>query len=100
MKKFYSHSWFFHFVLVHRFNLCQDNKERIVDSLLRTVARSISKLRCRAGVMWICSPGSFSIDDYKGNEVHAYANRKEFSRFLGYHYNYTVSSHPGTLIKS
>ncbi len=39
-----------------------------------------------------------SIDNVKGNEVYAYANRKEFSRFLDLEYSYTILPHPGTLL--
>jgi len=40
-----------------------------------------------------------SIDNVKGNEVYAYANRKEFSRFLDLGYSYTILPHPGTLLR-
>jgi hypothetical protein len=39
-----------------------------------------------------------SIDNIKGSEVFAYANRNEFSQFLGMGYPYRVLQHPGTLI--
>jgi len=39
-----------------------------------------------------------SIDNVKGNEVYAYANRKEFSNFLDLDYTYTILPHPGTLL--
>jgi hypothetical protein len=39
-----------------------------------------------------------SIDNVKGNEVYAYANRKEFNRFLDLGYTYTILPHPGTLL--
>jgi hypothetical protein len=39
-----------------------------------------------------------SIDNVKGNEVYAYANRKEFSRFLDLGYTYAILPHPGTLL--
>jgi hypothetical protein len=39
-----------------------------------------------------------SIDNVKGNEVFAYANRNEFSHFLDLGYNYTLLQHPGTLL--
>jgi hypothetical protein len=39
-----------------------------------------------------------SIDNVKGNEVYAYANREEFSRFLDLGYTYTILPHPGTLL--
>lgn len=39
-----------------------------------------------------------SIDNVKGNEVYAYANRKEFSHFLDLEYAYTILPHPGTLL--
>ena len=39
-----------------------------------------------------------SIDNVKGNEVYAYANRKEFGNFLELGYTYTILPHPGTLL--
>ncbi|HZX61768.1 MAG TPA: M14 family zinc carboxypeptidase [Bacteroidales bacterium] len=39
-----------------------------------------------------------SIDNVKGNEVYAYANRKEFGNFLDLGYPYTILPHPGTLL--
>jgi hypothetical protein len=39
-----------------------------------------------------------SIDNVKGNEVYAYANRKEFNRFLDLGYTYTILPHPETLL--
>lgn len=40
-----------------------------------------------------------SIDNVKGKEVFAYANKKEFARFLDMGYAFTVLQHPGTLIR-
>ena len=40
-----------------------------------------------------------SIDNVKGKEVFAYANKKEFSQFLDLGYTYTMLQHPGTLIR-
>ena len=40
-----------------------------------------------------------SIDDVKGNEVYAYANRNEFNEFLKFHYSFTVLPPPSTLLK-
>jgi len=40
-----------------------------------------------------------SIDDVKGNEVYAYANKLEFQKFLQHNLNYTVLTHPGDLLK-
>jgi hypothetical protein len=40
-----------------------------------------------------------SIDNVKGKEVFAYANRKEFSRFLDQGYAYAILPSPGTLLK-
>jgi hypothetical protein len=39
-----------------------------------------------------------SIDNVKGNDVYAYANRKEFGRFLDLGYTYTLLPHPGSLL--
>ncbi|MGA2824174.1 MAG: M14 family zinc carboxypeptidase, partial [Bacteroidales bacterium] len=39
-----------------------------------------------------------SIDNVKGNDVYAYANRKEFNRFLDLGYTYIILPHPGTLL--
>ena len=39
-----------------------------------------------------------SIDNVKGNDVYAYANRKEFSHFLDLGYTYSILPHPGTLL--
>ncbi|MCX6250765.1 MAG: M14 family zinc carboxypeptidase [Bacteroidetes bacterium] len=39
-----------------------------------------------------------SIDNFKGNEVYAYANRKEFSIFLDQKYDYTILANPGSLL--
>jgi hypothetical protein len=41
-----------------------------------------------------------SIDNVKGNDVWAYANRKEFSRFLDMGYSYKILPHPGTLLSA
>jgi hypothetical protein len=40
-----------------------------------------------------------SIDNVIGTDVFAYANRKEFGRFLDLGYSYTVLPHPGSLLK-
>ena len=40
-----------------------------------------------------------SIDNVKGNEVYAYANKEEFQEFLYYNLDYDVLTHPGDLIK-
>lgn len=40
-----------------------------------------------------------SIDNVKGDEVTAYANRKEFTRFLDKNYTYTILPPPSTLLK-
>jgi hypothetical protein len=39
-----------------------------------------------------------SIDNVRGNRVHAYANKKEFSGFLNLGYSYKLLPPPGTLI--
>ncbi|TSA28113.1 MAG: T9SS C-terminal target domain-containing protein [Bacteroidetes bacterium] len=39
-----------------------------------------------------------SIDNVKGTQVFAYANLKEFRRFLEFGYSYTVLPHPGSLL--
>jgi len=39
-----------------------------------------------------------SIDNVKGNDVFAYANKKQFSEFLEKNYKYTILPHPGTLL--
>lgn len=39
-----------------------------------------------------------SIDQVKGKEVHAYANRLEFSKFLELNIPYTILASPGTLL--
>ncbi|MCX6266959.1 MAG: hypothetical protein NTW16_06310 [Bacteroidetes bacterium] len=39
-----------------------------------------------------------SIDQVKGNKVHAYANKKEFSDFLRYQIEYRILPHPGSLL--
>ena len=39
-----------------------------------------------------------SIDNVKGKTVYAYANRKEFGKFLDLGYSYTILQHPGTLL--
>ena len=39
-----------------------------------------------------------SIDNVKGLELYAYANRKEFDAFLTYGFDYTILPHPGTLL--
>jgi hypothetical protein len=41
---------------------------------------------------------TISIDNVKGHEVYAYANKKEFAAFLDLGYDYTVLQHPGTLL--
>lgn len=41
---------------------------------------------------------AISIDNVKGKEVFAYANKKEFINFLTLGYKYIVHQHPGTLI--
>jgi len=39
-----------------------------------------------------------SIDHVKGNRIHAYANKKEFSDFLRYKYEYRILPPPGSLL--
>ena len=39
-----------------------------------------------------------SIDNVKGNQVFAYANKKEFLKFLQLKYTYTILKHPSSLI--
>jgi hypothetical protein len=39
-----------------------------------------------------------SIDNVRGNEVLAYASKKEFTTFLQYDIDYTILPHPGTLL--
>jgi hypothetical protein len=39
-----------------------------------------------------------SIDNVMGNEVYAYANKKEFAAFLDLGYPYTLLPHPGSLL--
>jgi len=41
-----------------------------------------------------------SIDNVKGLTIYAYANRKEFDKFLDLGYNYTILPHPGTLLRT
>lgn len=99
MKKLYSHSWFLILFWFTGSIYAQDNKERIIDSLFKDRSEIYFKINVKSRSDVDLLTKIISIDDYKGNEVHAYANRKEFTRFLGYHYNYTVLPHPGTLIK-
>jgi hypothetical protein len=99
MKKLYSYPWLFILFWFTGSIYAQDNKERITDSLFKGSGEIYFKIivQDRSDVDLLTK--IISIDDYKGNEVHAYANRKEFTRFLDYKYNYTVLPHPGTLIK-
>ena len=39
-----------------------------------------------------------SIDDIKGNTVYAYANEREYTKFLSYNIDYTILPKPGELI--
>jgi len=39
-----------------------------------------------------------SIENVKGNNVFAYANKKEFAKFLQFNYNYTIVPNPGEMI--
>jgi len=91
--------WFFILFWFTGSIYAQDNKERIIDSLFKSSSEIYFRINVQSRSDVDLLTKIISIDDYKGNEIHAYANRKEFTRFLGYHYNYTVLPHPGTLIK-
>jgi PKD repeat protein len=39
-----------------------------------------------------------SIENVKGNNVFAYANKKEFTKFLQFNYNYTIVPNPGEIV--
>ncbi len=41
-----------------------------------------------------------SIDNVKGNEVFAYADKKEFAKFLSLNYNFILLQHPGEMNKN
>ena len=99
MKKFYSHSWFLILFWFTGSIYAQDNKERIIDSLFKDCGEIYFKINVQSRSDVDLLTKIISIDDYKENEIHAYANRKEFTRFLDYHYNYTVLPHPGKMIK-
>ncbi len=77
----------------------QKNKQQVIDDLFsknKEVYFSF-KITDRNEIQLLTK--MISIDNVKGNEVHAYANRKEFSLFLDLGYKYTILPHPGTLIK-
>jgi hypothetical protein len=77
----------------------QKNKQHILDSLFlkSTEVYFTFQIFDRSEIEVLTR--IISIDNVKGKEVFAYANKKEFSKFLDLGYKYIVLQHPGTLIK-
>jgi len=82
------------------FNLrSQDQRENILDSVFRErgeVYFSFS-VNSRSDINELTR--IISIDNVKGNNVTAYANRDEFKKFLDKKYTYTILPPPSTLLK-
>ena len=70
-----------------------------VDSLFRDRGEIYFKCRIQDKEMIHTLTRIISIDNVKGNELFAYANKKEFSEFLRYKLTITILPDPGSLLK-
>jgi len=76
----------------------QNNKQQILDDLFNKNNEIYFSFKIADRTEIQVLTKIISIDNVKGNVVHAYANRNEFARFIDLGYNYKVLPHPGTLI--
>lgn len=89
----------FAFCILVSFAQGQNNKQKILDSLFfgnKEVYFSF-QIFDRDEIQVLTK--IISIDNVKGKDVYAYANKKEFGNFLDLGYKYTILPHPGTLLK-
>jgi hypothetical protein len=98
MKRNLSLLWLFILVMFTCSVYAQNTKEQLINSLFKDSNEIYFKVNVPDRTDVDLLTRIISIDDYRGNEVHAYANRQEFSRFLDYHYNYTILPRPSTLL--
>jgi hypothetical protein len=76
----------------------QRNNEKLLDGLFASTGEIYFKFNVNEKNEVDRLSSVISIDNYKNSEVYAYANRKEFSRFLDYHYTYTILPNPSSLL--
>jgi hypothetical protein len=76
----------------------RDHKVNIVDSLFRERGEVYFRFSVNDRSEINQLTRIISIDNVKGNEVTAYANKSEFMRFLERKISYTILPHPSTLL--
>ena len=72
----------------------QKNKQQILDGLFTKNGEIYFSFQIFSSDEIPVLTKIISIDNVKGNDVYAYANRKEFSHFLDLGYTYSILPHP------
>jgi murein tripeptide amidase MpaA len=79
--------------------LAQDQQEKILNSVFKERGEVCFRFSVNSRSEINELTRIISIDNVKGNEVTAYANRDEFKKFLDKKYTYTILPPPSTLLK-
>jgi len=77
----------------------QSDQQKSADSILNKWGEMYFKFNVSSKAEVDVLTRIISIDNFKGNEVFAYANHEQFEKFLKYGYKLTILPNPGSLLK-
>jgi len=98
MKRILFSSFLLCFILMSNLLYAQDQRNNILNTIFNERGEVFFKFSVNFPTEIQELTKIISIDNVKGNEITAYANRDEFKRFLEKHYSYTILPPPSTLV--